>query len=266
MKNQTIIKPKMSPKIKFLFTDIDDTLTDQGRLGPEAYLSLWSAFNAGIKVIPVTGRPAGWCELIARQWPVDAVIGENGAFYFSVKNNKMKRSFSVPPSQIKNNKKKLVLIKQNIIKLFPKIKVSSDQFVRLFDLAIDIAEEANPALNESEINQILDLFHAAGAHAKASSIHINGWYGDYNKLTATLRFLKNEYQLEGQSVIDQCAFIGDSPNDEPMWAHFKNSFGVANIKRFLPQLKTPPSFITKERGGLGFTEAVTQLLHNFKAT
>ena len=79
--------------VKTLFTDIDGTLTDGRFLPQESYSMLWKLHEKGIHVIPVTGRSAGWCEMIARLWPVDGVIGENGAFYFRYKNKKMQRVF-----------------------------------------------------------------------------------------------------------------------------------------------------------------------------
>ena len=70
-------------RIRYVLTDIDDTVTTDGRLPAKSYDALERLQNAGLAVIPITGRPAGWCDMIARFWPVDAVVGENGAFYFS---------------------------------------------------------------------------------------------------------------------------------------------------------------------------------------
>ena len=99
------------PKIKFLLTDIDDTLTDEGLLGPEAYASMWALHRAGVKVLPITGRPAGWCEMIARQWPVSGVVGENGGFYFRYHNKKMHRHFFFDAKVQVENRLKLDHIK-----------------------------------------------------------------------------------------------------------------------------------------------------------
>ena len=61
--------------------DIDDTISTSGRVTAEAYAAMERLRRAGLLVIPITGRPAGWCDHIARMWPVDAVVGENGALY-----------------------------------------------------------------------------------------------------------------------------------------------------------------------------------------
>src|SRR6476469_2545152 len=68
--------------VRAVLTDIDDTLTEHGRLPAVAYTAMARLKQAGLAVVPITGRPAGWCDLIARQWPGDGVVGENGAFYF----------------------------------------------------------------------------------------------------------------------------------------------------------------------------------------
>ena len=246
--------------IKYLFTDIDDTLTDNGQLKPEAYASLWSLFKNGIQIIPVTGRPAGWCEMIARFWPVAGVVGENGAFYFCYKNKQMKRHYIFDQAIQNENKNKLEAIKKEIIEKVPGSAVSSDQFCRLFDLAIDFCEDV-PALSNDDIKNIVGIFEKHGATAKVSSIHVNGWFGNYNKLSMCKTFMKDEFGLDLEDIQDQIIFVGDSPNDEPMFKYFNNSVAVANIKPFIEQLQSTPAFITQSNGGEGFTELTNIILN-----
>lgn len=246
-------------KIDFLLTDIDDTLTDDGLLGPEAYKSLWDLQHHGIKVIPVTGRPAGWCELIARQWPVAGVVGENGGFYFRYVNKKMKRHFFFSHQIQNENREKLKVIEKEILSTVKGCDLASDQFCRLMDLAIDFCEDV-PALPKNSVDKIVEIFHKHGAQAKVSSIHVNGWFGDYNKLSMTLAFLKNEFGVSEAEAKNICAFSGDSPNDEPMFEFFPNAFAVANITNFISQLKYKPSFVAQSRGGKGFSEIASVLL------
>lgn len=245
--------------LQFLLTDIDDTLTDEGRLGSEAYSAMWTLHNAGIKIIPVTGRPAGWCEMIARQWPVAGVVGENGAFTFFYEKQKMQRHFAIEESQRLHNQEALKLLQSEILNLVPGTAVASDQFCRMFDLAIDFAEDV-PRLSQENISRIVQIFQKQGAQAKVSSIHVNGWFGSYNKLSESLFFLKNHFALSPEQIKLNCGFIGDSPNDEPMWEYFPNSFGVANVLDFNKSLKNPPQYICKNRGGLGFAELAQRLL------
>lgn len=246
--------------IEYLFTDIDDTLTLDGQLVPEAFDALWKLYDKGLKLVPITGRPAGWCELIARQWPVHGVIGENGAFYFRMKNKEMYRHFVIDEDQRNKNALKLQSIKTEVLKKIPRSKVASDQFCRLFDLAIDFAEDVSPSLSDAEVQKIVQCFKDQGAQAKVSSIHVNGWFGDYDKLSCCELFLKNEFSVDMKSNLDKLVFVGDSPNDEPMFAAFKHSVGVANINKFLKQIKTPPNYICSKEGGYGFAELAKHML------
>jgi HAD superfamily hydrolase (TIGR01484 family) len=246
--------------LQFLFTDIDDTLTDEGHLHAAAYEALWKLSEAGIKVIPVTGRPAGWCEMIARMWPVHGVVGENGAFYFRYYDRKMHRYFFTGENTRLHNQKKLEMIREEVLEAVPGCSVASDQFCRLFDLAIDFCEDV-PALPSSEVQKIVNVFHKHGAQAKVSSIHVNGWFGDYDKLTMVLKYLEKEWNISPETAKEVAGFSGDSPNDEPMFAYFPHSFGVANIQNFITSLKNPPQYVATQRGGNGFVEIAKQIIH-----
>ena len=261
MKNLT----DFNSKIEFVLTDIDDTLTTHGQIPPEAYLALWKLHDAGVKIIPITGRPAGWCEMIARFWPVEGVVGENGGFYFRYasinggKIKKMQRWFFADEKTISHNKLKLNNIEKEILSSVDGCALASDQFCRLMDLAIDFCEDV-PALPLKNIQKIVQIFEKHGAQAKVSSIHVNGWFGDYNKLTTTFQFLQNEFGLSEEQAQKKCIFVGDSPNDEPMFAKFKNSFGVANIKNFANQIKNFPTYVASSEGGSGFSEIAERIL------
>ncbi len=250
-------------QIKFLLTDIDDTLTDEGLLGPEAYKSLWDLHHAGIHVVPVTGRPAGWCEMIARVWPVAGVIGENGGFYFRYHNKKMIRDFYFNDEVQKQNRQKLEIIREEVLREIPGCDIASDQFCRLMDLAVDFCEDV-PALEKSQVQKIVAVFQRHGAQAKVSSIHVNGWFGEYNKLSHSLRFLQNEFNIDANTAKSICAFSGDSPNDEPMFAYFPHSFAVANIQNFIDEIKNKPGYVADSRGGEGFAEIAKSILANIK--
>lgn len=248
-------------KIQILLTDIDDTITENGKLEGNAYEALWKLHEKNIHVVPVTGRPAGWCEMIARFWPVHGVIGENGAFYFRYANGKMQRTFAQTEDQRNQNNLKLKDIEKEVLKKVPGTAISSDQFCRLFDLAIDFCEDV-PKLPPQEVQKIVDIFTAHGAQAKVSSIHVNGWFGSHDKLSMTLTYLKNEFTLDKEKALEVCAFSGDSPNDEPMFKFFKHTFAVANFNEFAHLVKHHPQYITNKTGGNGFTEITTQILKN----
>lgn len=251
-------------QIKYIFTDIDDTLTSHGQLRPDAYNALWDLKDAGFKIIPVTGRPAGWCEMIVRFWPVEAVIGENGGFYFCFKesgtNKKLFRKFINTPEERKSNQLKLKKIESEVLKEVPGSAVATDQFTRLMDLAIDFCEDVSP-LQDDDVKKIVKIYEKHGATAKVSSIHVNGWFGTYSKISMIKTYCQDELGKTFEEIKDQALFVGDSPNDEPSFEHFKMSVGVANISNFLDQLKFKPTFITKAEGGEGFVELAKKLIN-----
>jgi hydroxymethylpyrimidine pyrophosphatase-like HAD family hydrolase len=193
-------------------------------------------------------------------WPVAGVIGENGGFYFRYHDKKMHRHFAINDSALlAQNKNNLKKIEEEVLKKIPGCAIASDQFCRMLDLAVDFCEDVLP-LAKPEVQKIVDIFKAHGAQAKVSSIHVNGWFGTYDKLTTSLKFLKNEFSLSDSDIQNFCAFSGDSPNDEPMFAFFKNSFGVANIKNFIVALQNPPAYVATKNGGHGFVEIADRIL------
>jgi len=252
---------KDKSKIAYVLTDIDDTLTTDGRLPAAAYGAMEQLQSNGIRVIPITGRPAGWCDHIARMWPVSGVVGENGAFYFRYDDGrkKMLRRYFTPDERRRDDRKKLEKLKNDILKKIPGSRVSADQTYREADLAIDFCEDV-PPLNQSDIDEIVRLFTRAGARAKVSSIHVNGWFGDYDKLTMTRTFFEDIFNLALDTHKSNVLYIGDSPNDCPMFSFFPHSVGVANILQFKGRLESEPNWITEKEGGYGFAEMAEILL------
>jgi HAD superfamily hydrolase (TIGR01484 family) len=249
-----------SRDLRVLLTDIDGTLTEDGRLPDSSYARLSALSRAGVYVVPVTGRPAGWCELIARLWPVHGVVGENGAFYFRL-DKKMRRHFARSKDQRRQDREKLRAIRREVKAEVPGAGIASDQFARLFDLAIDFREDVKP-LGDREIARIVDIFKKHGAKAKVSNIHVNGWFGDYDKLSTCRIYLQKQFGFSPDEMKKHCAFIGDSPNDEPMFAFFPMSFAVANIQDFIDQLKHKPAYVTEAREAEGFCEFTDHILNS----
>lgn len=241
-----------------IFFDIDDTFSTGGKITTEAYSSLWDLKNAGKIVVPITGRPAGWCDHIARFWPVDAVVGENGAFYFMMKNGKMLKEYTADASQRIMYKERLTHIREEVLESVPGAGIASDQDYREFDLAIDFCEDVEH-LDEAEIDKIVEIFKRYGANTKISSIHVNGWFGSYDKLTTTKKFVRKELGLDLDQENEKFVFCGDSPNDEPMFDYFKKSVGVANVVEFKDRLTIFPTYITSKPSGEGFAELAAML-------
>jgi len=245
-------------RIQYVLMDIDDTLTTGGKLYAQSYEALWKLHNANLKVIPVTGRPAGWCDLIVREWPVDGVIGENGAIAFWEAEDHTLESLT-HPNAIKNSDARLLSLCEHILSEIPKARIARDQFSRLYDIAIDFAEE-KPELSLFEAQRICSMFIQGGAHAKISSIHVNAWMGDYNKLSMAIQFLSTRFGYADTLNADSVVFVGDSPNDEPLFEHFPMSCAVANVFRYREIMTRFPHFVTQRESGSGFSEFADMLI------
>lgn len=248
-------------KIRYVLSDIDDTLTLNGRLPAVVFAAMERLQKAGIGLIPITGRPAGWCDHIARMWPVDGIVGENGAFYFQYDNSqrKMKRLYFKSEELRKADRQKLEKLKLEILDKIPGCRVSADQAYREADLAIDYCEDV-PPLPMKDVDKIVRLFEEAGARAKISSIHVNGWFGAYDKLTMTRMLFEEVFKDDLEAIKEDVIFIGDSPNDVPMFRFFPHSVGVANILQFKEKITHKPAWVTQQEGGYGFAEMVDSIL------
>jgi HAD superfamily hydrolase (TIGR01484 family) len=260
------LSPAAVHAVRYVLLDIDDTLTTDGRLEAAAYGALERLQRGGFFVIPVTGRPAGWCDHIARFWPVAAVVGENGAFWFRYDRSRrrLRQWFSSTPEERQTARTRLAELEPVILAGVPGCALASDQPYRVADLAIDFCEDVAP-LPASAVDRIVALFHAAGAQAKVSSIHVNGWFGAWDKLTTAQRLLEREFGCAPDTQRDQVTFIGDSPNDQPMFGHFPLSVGVANVRDSLSRLSAPPTYVTTRACGAGFVEFADHLLRPERA-
>jgi len=253
--------PEQAAGIVGVLTDIDDTLTTAGKLTAAAYGALERLQAAGCKVIPVTGRPAGWCDHIARMWPVDAVVGENGAFWmrYDAATRKLR---TVPIGDVPADRQaRIETLARDILAAVPGCALASDQFCRIADLAIDFCEDV-PPLPRSAVDEIVRRMEAAGMQAKISSIHVNGWFGRYDKLSTTRRCLAAEFGSNVDTPAERARwlFVGDSPNDAPMFGFFPNAVGVANVRDCADRLAITPRYVTLARSGAGFVELADFLL------
>ncbi len=263
MKNINDITRAECAGIRGVLFDIDDTFTLSGKLIPEAFSALWELHKHGLILAPITGRPAGWCDHIARMWPIDGVIGENGAFYYYYDHAKHKlcQRYIFTAEEVAHKRKELESIKNEILRKVPGAGVASDQPFRIFDLAIDFREDVSP-LSEAEIEEICGIFKQHGAEYKVSSIHVNGWFGGYNKLSTTRLFLEERLSIPWEEAVNTFIFVGDSPNDEPMFEAMNLTVGVANIRRFSSKMKHLPRYVTNKSGGLGFAEMAGKILES----
>jgi HAD superfamily hydrolase (TIGR01484 family) len=247
--------PEQRARIRGVLTDIDDTLTTHGQLTALAYSAMERIHRAGAMLIPITGRPAGWCDHIARMWPVDAVVGENGAFWFRYdpRSRQMERHFAVQGAARQAQRERLDAVAEHILRDVPNARIAADQRYRETDLAIDYCEDVK-RLSDAEVEAIVSIMLSHGLTAKVSSIHVNGWIGTYDKLTMTLSLLRECFGFSPVVARDSFAFIGDSPNDQSMFEYFSCSVGVANVRDFESRITVLPAYVTMANSGAGFAE------------
>jgi HAD superfamily hydrolase (TIGR01484 family) len=253
--------PSTLARLRGLLCDIDGTITSDGRLSAAAYGALEALQSAGLLVIPVTGRPAGWCDLIARFWPVAAVVGENGAFYFRYDHatRRMTRRYARSDAERAADRARLEEIGAQVLREVPGARLAADQAWREADLAIDYCEDVAP-LPPVQVRRIVELLAAQGLTVKVSSIHVNAWFGRYDKLTMTRLLMQEQFGVDLERDREALAFIGDSPNDEPMFGFFPVCAAVANIAHFADALVHRPAHVTAGAEGAGFAEFAQQLL------
>jgi len=247
--------------IHTVLTDIDDTLTTDGRLPACAYGALEALSDEGIRLGVITGRPAGWCDMIARFWPVEGVVGENGGLLFAYdrRQRRMRRLYAAPESARSAAAAALRKIREQVLREIPGAAASADQAYRETDLAIDFREDV-PALGDAEAERIRQIFLDCGAEAKVSSIHVNGWFGSHDKLSMTRRFAADILGTDLEGERPRILYCGDSPNDAPMFGFFPNACGVANVLRYRGSIEAEPAWVASREGGEGFAEIARRLL------
>lgn len=242
-------------RVRFVLTDMDDTLTHRGRLSARTYAALERLETSGIPVIPVTAAPAGWADQMARMWPVAGVIAENGGVFLrrTVRGD-ASRSFWHGEAGQNTVTARLSALATEIARDLPKVAPAADQPFRLTSLAYDVP--ADPVLRTALIGR----FRSAGADVTVNSLWVLGWFGGYDKLSAARRMMTESYGLDIDAEPDAVAYAGDSINDAPMFGFFPTSIGVSTVVEYLPDLPKPPAWITEGPGGDGFVELAEALL------
>ena len=243
-----------------VFTDIDDTLTTSGAITSDAFQALSTLKAKGFMVIPITGRPVGWCLPFSATWPVDAIVAENGAVAL-LKNSttiQINKIYQQDLATRQHNFEQMQRIAQRVMKEIPGTVMAKDSSGRETDIAFDHSEFHH--LTQNQIHQVVGLLQEEGMNATVSSIHINAWFGDHNKWHGAQWILKELTGRDLKQELDQWLYVGDSTNDQVMFEHFKHSVGVANIRRFEKELKHLPKYMTHQERGAGFAEVSKALI------
>ncbi|MFT3812629.1 MAG: HAD-IIB family hydrolase [Acidovorax sp.] len=250
-----------APRLLGVLTDIDDTLTTHGAITPDALRALADLHAAGLCVIPITGRPVGWSEPFARAWPVDAIVAENGAAALQRLPDKREQLSKRYQQDAATRAANFALMQQVLARIeaqVPGARRAADSAGRECDIAIDHSEFTH--LPPAAIDQCVALMRAAGMNATVSSIHINGWYGAHDKLEGARWIVRELWGRDLDAELERWVYIGDSANDQVMFAHFPHSVGVANIARCAPQLAHLPRYVTQGERGAGFAELARRVL------
>lgn len=236
--------------IGIIVSDVDDTITKNGKLYPDALRSLWRLKKAGKMIVLLTGGSAGWADCYIRQWPVDAVIAESGAIILAhSKGGDIVYRFN--PMIDPGFQKK----KEGLLKLTAGLQLSSDQYARIYDIAYD-----KKKLSGKEIKTLESMVRAAGGHCSESSIHINAGFGNYSKRSSLLFFLNSLFDISADTLLKTGIYFGDSLNDEDMFALLPLSVGMHSVEDMRGSFSHLPKYITSGYGGDGFNEAVESLL------
>ncbi|HVM81258.1 MAG TPA: HAD-IIB family hydrolase [Stellaceae bacterium] len=254
------LPPAARRKIRFVLTDMDDTLTFRGRLSGATYGAMEKLREAGFVLVPVTAAPAGWCDLIARMWPVDAVIGENGGLYFrrEADGQAIQREFWLPADERARAMARLAETARGILLAAAEARPASDQPFRETTWAIEPLGRGDRRAATAE--EVARVWRAAGMRSTINSLWVLGWVGDFDKLAMSLRMASELYAADLSSERDAVIYVGDSLNDEPMFEYFPNSVGVSMVAQYLDRMRAPPRWTTRGPGGAGFVEVADALL------
>jgi HAD superfamily hydrolase (TIGR01484 family) len=238
--------------------DLDDTFLDGGALTEMAYGALFRLSRAGLRLVAVTGRPAGWGEVMARQWPVDAVVTENGAVALYRAKQGIGRWPEADRDTRLARRERLYRGFSSLEKEFAVVRASDDTHARESDVAIDIGESQQVA--SDEVACIEAAARALGFRTFVSSVHLHITLEPYDKATGTIAFLRDRFQEDPTAARYRYAYIGDSANDAPCFFAFVTSFGVANVAASLPRLSVPPRYLSWGARSEGFLEIADAIL------
>lgn len=245
-------------RIDGVLTDIDDTLTEDGAIAPAALDALQRLRDGGLHVVAITGRPMGWSEPFARDWPIDAIVAENGAVALFRAGGALQVEYAQDEATRARNAVRLAGVAQRVLRELPGTTLARDSAGRVTDIAVDHAEFAQ--LDAAQVERVVALMRSEGMHATVSSIHVNGWFGEHDKRSGARWIVRRLFGREVDAERARWAYVGDSTNDQLMFGHFPLSVGVANLLQFADRLTVWPAYLTRGERGAGFAEVADALL------
>jgi HAD superfamily hydrolase (TIGR01484 family) len=241
-----------------VFTDIDDTLTRDGAIEPAALQALHALHRVGVPVVAITGRPLGWSVPFARDWPVAAIVPENGAVALVRDGAALHTEYAQDSVTRERNARRLAEVAARVLAEVPGATLARDSAGRVTDIAVDHAEFAH--LGTAAIDRVVAIMRAEGMTATVSSIHVNGWFGDHSKLSGARWIVRRLFGRDLDAETDRWVYVGDSTNDQLMFGHFPLAVGVANLLEFEAQLTVWPAYLTRGERGAGFAEVAERVV------
>jgi HAD superfamily hydrolase (TIGR01484 family) len=238
--------------------DLDDTVLSHGTLTREAYGAIWDLHAAGLKLVAVTGRPSGWGEVIARQWPIDGAVTENGAVHVVAEGKGVSLTFDGTAAEVASRLEKLGALVGEVTRVLSHVQLADDVHARRSDVAWDIGERVQ--LDAESIATLSRLAQAAGARTTRSSVHLHASFERDDKASGVVRFVHARFGTDAGAALGRYAFVGDSSNDAACFSAFRTTFGVANVRAYLPLLAVPPRYVADAERGAGFAEIARAIL------
>lgn len=251
-------EPGAARDLQGVVFDVDDTLTREGRLEEAAYSALWRLRAAGLRLLAVTGRPLGFAEVIARTWPVDAAVGENGAGFICADSHELQVGYYAEPAQREAHAQLLQRVRTRVAAELPQIQLADDSWARRCDVAWDVGERVK--VPQELVSRLRAVIEAEGARCLVSSVHAHALAGNYDKATGAVLAGRAALGCDLSTDRSRWLFVGDSGNDAAAFAHFPVSAGVSNVRAYLASLPVAPRYISTSDRGRGFAEIVEQVL------
>jgi HAD superfamily hydrolase (TIGR01484 family) len=245
-------------RLRGLLFDLDDTVLTHGLLTREAYDALWRLRDAGLKLVAVTGRPSGWGEVIARQWPIDGCVTENGAVAVVRDGAGVARRDACDAAERRARRARLAELVARVREAVPEAKLTDDVELRRSDVTWDVGERMR--LQEERVRAVIAEIVAAGARWSRSSVHLHATFDADDKATGAVRFCARALGVEPGAAVWRFAFAGDSGNDAACFAAFRTTFGVANVRAALAGLSVPPRYVAARPMGEGFADIAAAIL------
>lgn len=260
MKPLAALAPSDVAGLRGVLFDLDDTLLSHGALTRDAYDSLFLLRDAGLRLVAVTGRPASWGELVARQWPIDAAVTENGAVSFAREGRFIERVDPIVPAERQRRRMRLATLVQTVREKLPEVRLADDIEGRISDMAWDIGERVK--LDLERIEALAAIVRDAGARTTRSSVHLHATFDGGDKASGAVRLLGERFREDASACRGRYAYLGDSLNDAPCFSAFRLTFGVANVRAYVGRLALPPRFVAGETMGAGFAQIARAIVAN----